>query len=365
MMNYQTSQRPPRRPNGFPAAGPLMADRKGYGQSIEVAPDWQLGANVNWTRIIFLRSSQSERRVADHGLASSPGVIQGVTDLNHHAGRHPREAQVNDRPVPAPQVRAVTCRRLFPEPGQECIVAWEHASGMLARRLAHPERLQKSHRLRCYAQVYEATGPHRIEELAAAIFGDAALAATLHPLTDVLAARLGLTLTPLQAIRPRQRRPDPGAVLAGDRLVRVSAAGDPTADGAPGQTIPPGAGRPAAITRPTGQRTTIPECYLSPWEFRRSRREAIYDMQVLAHAGWLRRLWRRLRGSRLSHAELLRWEIMLSDKPIDEQLWGVRPPMAALTHPRVRDWAQETLATAGYNPLCMLAEWEIFWRRKT
>jgi hypothetical protein len=359
MMNHQTSQRPLRRPNNFPAAGSPMADGRGRGQFIEVAPDWLLGRSVDWTRIILLRRAQSERRVLEHWLSNAPNLIQEVDALNQSGGPSPWEASVNDRPVSAPQGRRLTCRRMFPEPGQECIVSWEHASGLLAGRLAHSERLQKSHRLRCYAQVYEATAPYRIEELAAAILGDVALAAELHPLTDILAARLGLALAPPQAVHPRHRR-DPGVVLAGDRLVRVSAAEDPTADERPQHTVPRGARRPDALTR-----RTIPQCYLKPWELRRSRPEAMYDMHVLAHGGWLRRLWRRLRGPRLSRAELLRWEVMLSDKPVDEQLWGVRPPMAGLTHPRVREWAQKTLATAGYNPVAMLAEWEIFWRRKT
>ena len=33
-------------------------------------------------------------------------------------------------------------------------------------------------------------------------------------------------------------------------------------------------------------------------------------------------------------------------------------------HPTVRRWAAETLAAAGYDPAHMLAEWEVFWRRK-
>jgi hypothetical protein len=263
MMHHQTRQRPLRRPNGFPAAGSLMADGRGRGQFIEVAPDWLLGRSVDWTRIILLRRAQSERSLLGHWLSNAPNLIQEVDALNQSGGPSPREASVNDRPVSAPQGRRLTCRRMFPEPGQECIVSWEHASGLLAGRLAHSERLQKSHRLRCYAQVYEATAPYRIEELAAAIFGDVALAAELHPLTDILAARLGLALAPPQAVHPRHRR-DPGVVLAGDRLVRVSAAEDPTADEPPQHTVPRGARRPDALTRRTGPRTTIPSGISSP-----------------------------------------------------------------------------------------------------
>ena len=242
MMHHQISQGRLRRPNGFPATGSLMLDGRGRGRLIEVTPDRLLGRSVDLTGIILVHSARSEGGIPARWLSHSPTVIQEVDGLNQDGRPGPREAPADDRPVSQPQGRRLACRRVFPEPGQECIVSWEQASGLLARRLAHPERLQKSHRLRCYAQVYEATAPHRIEELAAAILGDASLVAELHPLTAVLATRLGLTLTaPSQAIRPRPRR-DPGVLLAGDRLVRVCAADDPTADEPPRHTIPRGTG---------------------------------------------------------------------------------------------------------------------------
>jgi hypothetical protein len=230
--------------------------------------------------------------------------------------------------------------------------------------------------------------------LAMAMLGDASLIDLLHPLTDSLAQRLGLgqTLPPKPAFPPQRRAR--GIVLAGDRLIRLLAAGDPTQDEAiaAGETrrqvpqstapavetrrqVPPSAApalraspRPAeAFSQPPAERarrSAIPEQYLQPWEFRRSREEAIYAMHDATRGGWLRLLLRALRAPFVSRREFFRWQIMLSGKPVDDQLWGVRPPAGGLGHRHVRDWAARTLALAGYDPTLMLSEWEIYWRRK-
>jgi hypothetical protein len=370
MIHHQTSYHPLRRPNGVLVAGSLMAEGEGRGELmrrvLDVAPDWVLGGRVDRMRIILLREGQSERRFQERRLAYDPrdAVDEEVGGRNHHVRPSPPKVSAEDRPAPTRQGGRLACRRVFPEPGHECLVSWEHIGGLLAGQLAHPERLHQSHRLRCHAQVYEATAPHRIEELAAAMLGDPAFVAELHPLTDVLAARLGLALMLPSRPAHSPRRREPGVVLAGDRLVRVCAADDPTADGPPPRAMPRATELRDALTRGAGQRRTIPEHYLRPWELRRSRQEVVYDMHVLAHSSWLRRLLRRLRGPRLRRAELLRWEVMLSGKPIEEQLWSVRPPLADLSHPRVRKWAQEALGAAGYDAGAMVAEWEIYWRRK-
>jgi hypothetical protein len=51
-------------------------------------------------------------------------------------------------------------------------------------------------------------------------------------------------------------------------------------------------------------------------------------------------------------------------KSLDEQLWAVTPPSGFSYHPVVRPWAEEILTKARYDPARMLAEWEVFWRRK-
>jgi hypothetical protein len=372
-MNHpQTSFRAVRRPNGLLSAGPLIADGERRDQFIrrvvETAPDWlPYGGRVERMRIILLRQGRFEPPFPKHRLPDSLDLVdEEVAGLKQRGRGSPPAASVDDRPAPTHHGGYLASRRLFPEPGHECIVSWEHVGSLLAGQLAHPERLHPSHRLRCRAQVYEATAPHRIEELAAAMLGDPTLGAELHPLTDILAARLGLTvILPARLAAQAPRRNEPGVVIPGDRLVRISIADDPSADEPPPSALPEASGLRGPLPGEAGHRSTIPGRYLRPWELRRSREDAVYDMRVLAHYSWLRRLLRWLHGPRLSRAELLRWEVMLSGKSIEDQLWSVRPPLAGLTHPRVRGWVQAALTSAGYDPGVMMTEWEIYWRRKT
>ena len=114
-----------------------------------------------------------------------------------------------------------------------------------------------------------------------------------------------------------------------------------------------------------GLKTAIPERYNKPWEFKSTRDEALYDMNVRATfagwfsylAGWLK-CWTRGRG------ELKKWQFLLSGKSADDQLWAIPLPKGGVSHPSIRDWARKTLETAGYDSRTMLLEWEIFWRRK-
>jgi hypothetical protein len=295
----------------------------------------------------------------------------------HWVGRDAPVIIDQDESEPAAEAgppRRMACRRLYPEPGQEVVVAWADARDLLAGQLAHPDRVRDGHRLRCHAQVYEAMAPQQREMLATAMLGDPSLAPMLHPLTDGLAARLGLaaTLPPRPALPPQRR--EPGIVLPRDRLIRLLVVDDPTRDGllAAGETrdrlparLP--APQPAGPVQPdpnAARCTTIPQQYLRPWEFRRTREEAIYEMHFAAEPGFWRRLFRALRGPSVSRREFLRWQIMISGKSVMDQLWGVRPPPGELAHPKVRNWAARTLALAGYDPVIMLTEWEIYWRRK-
>jgi hypothetical protein len=285
------------------------------------------------------------------------------------------EQDENEAAVEAGLSRRVACRRLYPQPGQEVVVAWADARDLLAGQLAHPERLRDRHQLRCHAQVYEAMASQQREMLATAMLGDPSLAAMLHPLTDGWAARLGLAATlPPRSASPPQRR-EPGMVLAGDRLIRLLVADDPTRDSLlaqreardrlPARVFAPQAAAPFQPAPNATPCMKIPQQYLQPWEFRRTREEAIYEMHLAAEPGFWRRLFRALRGPTVSRRELLRWQIIMSGKSVADQLWGVRPPPGGLVHPKVRDWAARTLALAGYDPVLMLAEWEIYWRRKT
>jgi hypothetical protein len=81
-------------------------------------------------------------------------------------------------------------------------------------------------------------------------------------------------------------------------------------------------------------------------------------------AGWFSSVSKWLKGWIRGRGELKKWQVLLSGKSADEQLWAVRPPKGGVSHPAIRDWARKTLETAGYDSRTMLLEWEIFWRRK-
>src|SRR4030095_1387486 len=122
--------------------------------------------------------------------------------------------------------------------------------------------------------------------------------------------------------------------------------------------------QPPAPAPGRGLKTIIPERYIKPWEFKLSRDEALYDMNVTAtFAGWFSSLSIWLKGWIRGRSELKKWQVLLSGKSADEQLWGVRPPKGGVSHSAIRDWACKTLETAGYDPRTMLLEWEIFWGR--
>src|SRR5215813_6333587 len=85
-------------------------------------------------------------------------------ELNH-AGPVTQPVAQNPKPVPY--------RKLFPDPGQRCVIRLGDFKSLLAPQLAHPERVRDTHRLACYLQVYEVTIAQRLESLAAAALGDA------------------------------------------------------------------------------------------------------------------------------------------------------------------------------------------------
>src|SRR5207253_5296189 len=112
-------------------------------------------------------------------------------------------------------------------------------------------------------------------------------------------------------------------------------------------------------------KTTVPGNFVRPWEFQMSREEALYDLSFASNflgslGGKLRRLIHCLAFRR----ELRKWQMLLHGKNADEQLWSVRPPRGGLTHRFVQAWAQSALQLAGYDSRNILAEWQIFLRRK-
>src|SRR5262249_8814935 len=115
----------------------------------------------------------------------------------------------------------------------------------------------------------------------------------------------------------------------------------------------------------TSMRKSIPEQFNKPWDFRFTREQALYEMNVAsAFAGPLRRLWHGIKRLFAGKGELRKWQALLYGKNLDEQLWGARPPRGSLERPEVREWARRTLEMAKYDPSQGLLEWEVFWRRK-
>lgn len=279
-----------------------------------------------------------------------------------------REASLADPARPA-----ALFRKLFPEPGLRRIVHWGEFKEALAPQLADPQRLRDPHRLLCYVQVYEATAVQRWGSLAAAVQEEAGTVSRLQLLTVETATKLQL----LALLRARPRPPhrsegEPERLLPQDLVFRLHLAHDPTVavetqrprpqPARAGATAP--ASPPPTAAEPSRPQGAIPECFVKPWEFRVSREEALYDMSVAAsRSGWLG-AFRRLRNWLSRGRELRKWRVLLCGKSLQEQLWAVRPPLGGLAHPAIREWARATLERAGYDPQAMLAEWEIFWRRK-
>jgi hypothetical protein len=157
-----------------------------------------------------------------------------------------------------------------------------------------------------------------------------------------------------------------GIVLPGDRVFHLRLTNDPTAEESVTERetgVGTDLGYSAAC--PAQLKAAIPDRFVRPTEFQTSREEALYDLSRAAtFLGSLgNKLWRLLHFASFRH-ELRRWQMLLHGKTADEQLWGVRPPRGGLTHRFIQAWAQSALQLAGYESRNMLAEWQIFWRRK-
>lgn len=261
-------------------------------------------------------------------------------------------------------------RRLIAEPGTWRVLPFGCFKLLLASQLSFPSRLRDSHRVPCHLEVFEAIMPQRIDALARAILGEAAGPTDLQPLTPALVAQLGLAQLLPAPVRVPPFSPEQGLVRPGQRFFRLVVANDPTA--------PPPATAGASAAVPNSQNettsaqtpgpgtsaraTAIPVHLLQPWEFCRSREEAI--ALLLQSDSWWARMTRPLRRM-LHRGALRRWQLFLSGRSTDEQLWSLPPPRAWLGDAWLREWARYTLEAGGYDSAVMLPEWEIFWSRKT
>ena len=310
------------------------------------------------------------RGYGDPAAPAEQETTPHATTENHEQ----RQAPGRERTPASAEAQALPCRMLSPEGGFRRIVYWGEFKRLLAGRIEHPERLRDSHRLACSIRIYEATAAFRGSDLERSLSESEGRGVKLERLTATLVKRLGLAPVLPPPRRPpyvpqRQPQRQQADVLPFERLIELDVVDDPTREqAAPAPPPGPPASSAAAVTAeapPQRGRTTIPSRCVNPWEFRLSREEALYDMNQ--ELGWSSRLLRMLRRAKnvLSNRTALRkWQALLNGKSAEEQLWAVRPPRLALAHPRTRSWVAQTLAAAGYEPASMLAEWEVFWRRK-
>lgn len=297
---------------------------------------------------------------------------------SHRRPRHNkdlRQSQSVDQPKAA-NVGPPPCRTLFPEPGQKRVVRLGDFKTMLTPQLAHPERLREAHRLACYLQVYEAAKAQSLDSLAVSVLGNTAMVGQLQIVNEPVSRLLGLggLLRNRPRIPPNFQR-QPGMILPNERVFRLRLAHDPTANderlAGESPNLPPKAPiapmhRQSPSPSPAvSLKTSIPERFTKPWEFKLTREEVLYDMNVgSSFAGWFALLAGSVKRWIGVRRELKKWKVMLSGKTPDDQLWAIRPPRGGVFHRAIRGWAHKTLEAGGYEPHAMLLEWEIFWRRK-
>lgn len=270
-------------------------------------------------------------------------------------------APQSDFPVEDSRRNDLALRKVFPDPGQLRLLNYGDFSGSLAPQLKNPSRLRETHQLPCYLQVLEIRRPIALQGVATSLGKDQH---QLLRLTPLLAQKLGLSsLIPALKHVPLVSRP---ILIPGEMACCLQVVRDPTAEleSAAREEVTPDQNVVAQAKASAPVRKSIPPAYLKPWEFKLSREEALYDMnRVQASGGWFRRLLAVFR-ERVCRSDFERWSSLLANKNADEQLWAVRPPTHSLNKLQIRHWALQVLAAAGYDAQSMLAEWEIYWRRK-
>ncbi|MCI0423956.1 MAG: hypothetical protein L0312_32885, partial [Acidobacteria bacterium] len=80
-----------------------------------------------------------------------------------------------------------------------------------------------------------------------------------------------------------------------------------------------------------------------------SREEALRDVREEAASGKLARFFKSLKNRTRDCEDLRRWQLLLSGRSHDEQLWAVRPPQSSFNDPLIKEWVAKTLELAGYD----------------
>lgn len=255
--------------------------------------------------------------------------------------RRPAEEIEDAEFVDAPQPQQESAEPMLPASLVRQLPFGEYRR-LIEPQLKRPDAVGENAAITCAIQVYEAPWPLQPAQLAAAVFGRNRPEGQFTVLTRSLAERLKL-------VRKVPPRTDASAI----RYLHLVVLDDPTA-----------AGRASAPAPAVEKRTSIPDRYLKPWEFRLSREEVVYDLHQERSRQGLGALWTRFRRWRRAPAELRRWQALLQGRTPEDQLWAVRPPECAFHIPESRQWILQLLAACGYDAERMLDEWELYWRRK-
>jgi hypothetical protein len=307
-------------------------------------------------------ASRSTPRQRRRVIADDEGNVYAV------ALTQPREdPPAMSRPAAAaPERRGY--RALFDEPGLRVTVAFGQFRAELGGQLDLPDRMRPEDDVECHLQVYEIEADMTASHLSAQALGQADAHVDLHPLTQGKAQRLGIADCFRSSQHPYETRASTRQLYRGQRLFRLR----PALNAMAIET----ARRPQTNTQDHAKRQ-IPTAFNHPSLFRATREEVLYDMKSTLGtcrpdagpvARWLMIVPLRVIATVLamvtSIGQMRKWRAMLGSKSLDQQLWSVTPPRGFTRHPTVRSWAGKTLATAGYDAAVMLAEWEIFWRRR-
>ncbi len=291
-----------------------------------------------------------------HHLVSGPRGT--VIDVAREADEAPPGWPAENDAREVRTAPAQPCRALYPACGRRALVAFGDFKGLLSAQLARPERLRDTHRLACRLQVYEVLCATTADAVREATLGGLSPGEELYLLTAAGARCLGMSSLLAPGAPSDGADGAPGTLVRGDYVFQLTVDCDPTKDA-------PASARPAPSHEPRAPRRkrAIPERYLSPWAFSLSREQALYER---GSGRWPRL---RARASRLAHpfaarAEERKWCALIAGKTPDDQLWNVPPPRAAFRTAAFRERIRQLLDSAGYDPAVMLAEWEIFWRRK-
>jgi hypothetical protein len=313
-------------------------------------------------RIRPLRSLAAGPRgeVVEIAAAPPPGAADrgpSASDRSQEAAEKPSQSPL----PPAGPSSPDPVRALFPSPGQWRVVRFGDFRLCLTPQLAQPARIRESHSLPCHVQVFECAATQSREAIAAVVLGAAARAGELLVVTPPL----------VQALQLAAVLPPP--VRGAQRFAHVSPAHDPTgreeqAAAAPGAcavvaSSPAPTIAAAPVAAAPARKAEIPAAYFQNAPFIHSREAAHHELVTDGQAGanWLRRWFGR--AAKTDDRALREWQLQLSGRSIDEQLWAVPPPAGWRRDEGICAWAAQALERGGYDS-ALLSEWRLYWRRR-